>query len=173
MVQETGVQSKVESYQRLKKWYMMPPCLALSTLRWGSRVKWSNPGNGVARPPLHVGVEAIEKGAFGSPSTKVTNFTYFYTFESFFYTFFPGVWVTAAFASLQDSSQYSGRSQQYCSLNGRLTYFYFLVSQFLCQSFGECTERTNYNLYHRHFHVPQFFQIPSKVLVLIFLFVFF
>ena len=28
-------------------------------------------------PPLHLGVVAIEKGAFGSPSTKVTNFTYF------------------------------------------------------------------------------------------------
>ena len=25
--------------------------------------------------PLHLGVVAIEKGAFGSPSTKVTNFT--------------------------------------------------------------------------------------------------
>ena len=29
------------------------------------------------RPPLHLGVVAIEKGAFGSPSTKVANFTYF------------------------------------------------------------------------------------------------
>ena len=27
------------------------------------------------RPPLHLGVVAIEKGAFGSPSTKVANFT--------------------------------------------------------------------------------------------------
>ena len=26
--------------------------------------------------PLHLGVVAIEKGAFGSPSTMVTNFTY-------------------------------------------------------------------------------------------------
>ena len=24
MVRETGIQSKVESYQRLKKWYLMP-----------------------------------------------------------------------------------------------------------------------------------------------------
>ena len=38
--------------------------------------KWSNPGNGVA-PSLHLGVVAIEKGAFGSPSTMVANFTYF------------------------------------------------------------------------------------------------
>ena len=28
--------------------------------------------------PQHFGVVAIEKGAFSSPSTKVTNFTFFY-----------------------------------------------------------------------------------------------
>ena len=28
------------------------------------------------RPPLHLDVVAIEKGAFNSPSTKVANFTY-------------------------------------------------------------------------------------------------
>ena len=26
------VQSQVESYQRLKKWYLMPPCLTLSNI---------------------------------------------------------------------------------------------------------------------------------------------
>ena len=45
------VQSQVESYQRLKKWYLMPPCLTLSIIRYGSRVKWSNPGKGVAPFP--------------------------------------------------------------------------------------------------------------------------
>ena len=30
---------------------------------------------------LHLGVVAIEKGAFWSPSTKVTNFTYFFTYS--------------------------------------------------------------------------------------------
>ena len=29
-------------------------------------------------PPLHLGVEAIEMGAFRSPSIKVTNFTFTY-----------------------------------------------------------------------------------------------
>ena len=48
MVWETGVQFQVMSYQRLKKWYLMLPCLALWTIRWGSKVKWSNPGDGVA-----------------------------------------------------------------------------------------------------------------------------
>ena len=52
MVQETGVQSQVKSNQRLKKMVLQkPPCLALNTIRWGSRVKWNNPGNGVAPSP--------------------------------------------------------------------------------------------------------------------------
>ena len=51
MARETWVQSQVESYQRLKKWYLIPPCLTLSIIRYGSRVKWSNPGKGVAPSP--------------------------------------------------------------------------------------------------------------------------
>ncbi len=46
-----GVLGSIESYQRLKKWCLMPPCLTLSILRYGSRVKWSNPGKGVAPSP--------------------------------------------------------------------------------------------------------------------------
>ena len=49
MVREPRVQSQVESYQRLFfKWYLIPPCLTLSIIRYVSRVKWSNPGKGVA-----------------------------------------------------------------------------------------------------------------------------
>ena len=51
MARETWVQSKVESYQRFKKWYLMLPCLTLSIIRCVSRVKWSNPGKGVAPSP--------------------------------------------------------------------------------------------------------------------------
>ena len=47
-----GVQSQVESYQRLKKWYLMPPCLTLSIISYGSSVKWSNPGKGVVPSPI-------------------------------------------------------------------------------------------------------------------------
>ena len=51
IVWETGVQSNVESYQILKTWYLMLPCLTLSIIRYGSRVKCSNPGNrGVPSP---------------------------------------------------------------------------------------------------------------------------
>ena len=35
----------------LKKWYLMPLCLALSIIRFGSRVKWSNLGKGVEPSP--------------------------------------------------------------------------------------------------------------------------
>ena len=34
-----------------KKWYLMPPCLTLSIIRYGSRVKWVNPRKGVAPSP--------------------------------------------------------------------------------------------------------------------------
>ena len=31
------------------------------------------------RPPLHLCMVSFEKGAFGSPSTKVANFTFYFT----------------------------------------------------------------------------------------------
>ena len=49
----------------------------------------------------------------------------------------------------------------------------FSSPQSLYQFFGDCIESTNYNWYHRHFHVPYFFQFPSKVQVFIFLSPFF
>ena len=36
---------------KTQKWYLMLPCLTLSVIRYGSRVKWSNPGIGVAPFP--------------------------------------------------------------------------------------------------------------------------
>ena len=74
MARETGVQLQVKLYQRLKNWYLMPPCLTLSIIRYASRIKWNNPV-----------VLAIEKGTFVWPSTTVANFTsliyiYIYTF---------------------------------------------------------------------------------------------
>ena len=38
-------------YQKLKKWYLMPPCLTLGIIRYRSRVRWTNPGKGVAPSP--------------------------------------------------------------------------------------------------------------------------
>ena len=36
---------------KTQKWYLMPPCLTLSIIRYRSRVKWSNPGKGIAPSP--------------------------------------------------------------------------------------------------------------------------
>ena len=74
MALDIGVQSQVESYQRLKKWYLISPSLTLSIIRYVSREKWSNPRKGVAPFPT----VAIEKGAPGWPRTEVANFTYLY-----------------------------------------------------------------------------------------------
>ena len=63
---ETRIQSQVESYQRLKKWYLIPPCLTLSIIRYVSRVKWSNPGNGVAPFPTPQ-CSSYWKGSFWVP----------------------------------------------------------------------------------------------------------
>ena len=62
--------------------------------------------------------------------------------------------------SPQDSSQYSCRSQQCCSLDGLHMSSYFRVPQSLYQSFGDCTKSTNNDWYVCPFHVPQFFLIP-------------
>ena len=36
---------------KTKKWYLMPPCLTLIIIRYGSKIKWVNPGIGVAPSP--------------------------------------------------------------------------------------------------------------------------
>ena len=70
MARETGVQSQVESYQRLKKWYLIPPCLTLSIIRYVSRVKWSNPWKRVTPSPTPW-CSSYWKGSFCLPSTTV------------------------------------------------------------------------------------------------------
>ena len=67
MVRETRVQSQVESYQRLKKWYLVPPCLTLSIIRYVSRGKWNNPRKEVASSLTFDG-EAPVLDIWGSPS---------------------------------------------------------------------------------------------------------
>ena len=67
MARETWVQSQVESYQRLKKWYLMPPCLTLSIIRYGSRVKWSNPGKWVAPSPTPLCSKLSKREPSGHP----------------------------------------------------------------------------------------------------------
>ena len=63
------VQSQVASYQKLKKWY-----LDAALQQYKVRIMGAIQGKEY-RLPLHLSVVAIEKGAFGSPSTTVANFT--------------------------------------------------------------------------------------------------
>ena len=62
MVRETWVQSQLASYQRLLKWYLIPPCLTLGNIRYVSRVKWSNPGKELA-PSLTPWCSSNRKGS--------------------------------------------------------------------------------------------------------------
>ena len=70
MTQETGIQTQIDSYQRLKKWYLMPPCLTHSIIRYGSRVKWSNPGKGVVPFPTPW------CGSYWKGSLRIANYFY-------------------------------------------------------------------------------------------------
>ena len=58
---------------KTQKWYLMAPCLTLSNIRYGSRVKWSNSGKGVA-PSRTSWCSSYRKEDFVSPSTTVANF---------------------------------------------------------------------------------------------------
>ena len=73
MVRETGVQSQVKSYQRVK---MVRDAALLNTQHYKVRIKGKGTIQGMElRSPLHLSVLSIKKGAFGSSSTKVANFT--------------------------------------------------------------------------------------------------
>ena len=91
MARETWVQSQVESYQRLKKWYLMPPCLTLSIIRYGSMVKWSNPGKGVAPFPTPWCSKLSKREPSGCPRLWSPTllllyiYIYIYIYESSYY----------------------------------------------------------------------------------------
>ena len=64
----------------------MPPCLTLSIIRYGSRVKWSNPGKGVAPSPTPWCSKLSKREPSGHPRLwSTTIFTY--KFLDFLYTF--------------------------------------------------------------------------------------
>ena len=74
MDHETGLQSYVVTYQRLKK--MIFDVSLFNTQHYKVRIKdkGSNPGKRLA-PSLQLAVVAIEKGTFGSPLTTVSQLT--------------------------------------------------------------------------------------------------
>ena len=76
IARETEVQSLVKSYQRLKKWYVMPPCLTLIIIRYVSRVKWSNSGEGVVPSPYTSVKLLLKRETSGRPRLRSSTFTY-------------------------------------------------------------------------------------------------
>ena len=60
MARETGVQSQIDSYQRLKEWYLMPPCITHRIIKYESSVSGAIQEKEGNSPKV-----AIEKGAFG------------------------------------------------------------------------------------------------------------
>ena len=70
MVRETGVPSQVESYQRLKKSYLMHPCLTFSIIRYGSRVKGINSGKGVVPSPTQRCSSYMKREPSGRPRLR-------------------------------------------------------------------------------------------------------
>ena len=68
MAWDTGVQSQVESYQRLKKWYLMLTGLILAIIRYESRINRKDQEKGVAPFPT-LWCSRYIKEAIGSPAT--------------------------------------------------------------------------------------------------------
>ena len=66
MVLENRVQSQVDSYQRRKIWYLMPPCL-----RQFYKVNIKGLVDGEVPPTQYIRVVAIEKGASGLPRLRL------------------------------------------------------------------------------------------------------
>ena len=74
MARETWVQSLSRVIPKTQKWYLIPPCLTLSIIRYGSMLKWRYPGKGVAPSPTPW-CSSYQKGVFELPSTMFANFT--------------------------------------------------------------------------------------------------
>ena len=69
MAQDTGVESLVEAYQKLKKWYLIPPLL--NTQHYYVFIKGKVEQGKESHSSWQLGVVGIKKGAFESPSTTV------------------------------------------------------------------------------------------------------
>ena len=72
---------------KTQKWYLMPPCLTLSTLRYGSRVKWSNPENGLSVLPYISVQQLLKRESQDRPRQVLANllryiYIYIYTKHS-------------------------------------------------------------------------------------------
>ena len=65
---------------------MVLEAVLLSTQHYKVRIKGKVEQSWEWSCAPHLGVVAIEKGAFGSPSTKVANFTFLLTWENYYFS---------------------------------------------------------------------------------------
>ena len=79
MFAKCPVQSQVMSYQRLKKWYLMPPCLTLSIIRYRSKVKGGKPGKRAA-PSSTLWCSSYRKGRLGVTLDNGLIYIYIYLY---------------------------------------------------------------------------------------------
>ena len=61
---------------KTQKMVLVATLLYIQNYKVGIKGKVEQSRERSSAPPLHFGVVATEKGAFGSPSTKAANFTY-------------------------------------------------------------------------------------------------
>ena len=54
---------------KTQKWYLRPPFLTLSIIRYGSKIKWVNPGKGV-KPSLYLGANIYPSPPHGQDMTE-------------------------------------------------------------------------------------------------------
>ena len=77
MITESGVNSQLKSYQRLKKMLLDSPLLNTQHYKVSIKGKLEKSRELSSALPYTIGVVASEKGAFESLLTKVANFTFF------------------------------------------------------------------------------------------------
>ena len=66
---------------KTQKWYFRLPFLTLNIIRQGSRVRWSNPGKGVAPSPTPW-YSSYQKGSLLVTFDKGPNFTFYYIIQT-------------------------------------------------------------------------------------------
>ena len=85
----------------------MPPCLTLSIIRYGSRVKWSNPGKGVAPSPTHWCSKLSKREPSGHPRLWLPTLIYFYLLLYILWDDWPIFMISASNEHLQQEFEYT------------------------------------------------------------------
>ena len=108
-------------------------------------------------------VISISSSSISSSSLLIWEFFYI----SVSWWFSTGVWVTANLLKSPGLFLVFWPISKILQLDSLCSSSYSQVFRFLYQSFCDCTECTNYNWYHCHFHVLLFFCLSSFIILII------